>query len=95
MFAGFDSDYTPVRSTSITTTRTIFINTISDNRLERDERFSIAIDSKILLAGLPPSCYTKVVVTILNDDGKWLCNKLLKVITDGAVIINVLYFAGM
>ena len=70
MFAGYDSDYTPVRSTSITTTSTIFINTRGDNRLEHDERFSIAIDSKILPVGLPPSCYTKVVVTILNDDGK-------------------------
>ena len=95
MFTGSGSDYTPVRGTSITTTSTIFINTRGDNTLERDERFSIAIDPKILPVGLPPSCYTTVVVTILNDDGKLLCNKLLKVITDGAVLINVLYLAGM
>ena len=95
MFAGYYSDYTPVRGTSITTTRTIFINTRGDNRLERDERFSITVIRKKPPVGLPPSCYTEVVVTILNDDGKLLCNKLLKVITDRAVIINVLYLAGM
>ena len=95
MFAGSDSDYTPVRSTSITTTKTIFINTRGDTRLERDERFSIAIDPEILPDGLPPTCYTEVVVTILNDDRKLPCNKLLKVITDGAMIINVLYLSGM
>ena len=70
MFAGYYSDYTPVRGTSITTTRTIFINTRGDNRLERDEKFSITIDPDILPVGLPPTCYTTVVVTILNDDGK-------------------------
>ena len=70
MFAGIDSDYTPILRTSITTTRTVVINTRGDNRLERDERFSIAIDPEILPVGLPPTCYTTVVVTILNDDGK-------------------------
>ena len=70
MFAGSGRDYTPVRGTSIVTTNTMFINTISDTTLEHDERFSIAIDPKILPVGLPPTCYTKVVVTILNDDGK-------------------------
>ena len=69
MFAGNDQDYYPVRSVSITHEGTVYIRTRSDTTLERDERFSIKIDPKILPDGIF-GCITEVVVTILNDDGK-------------------------
>ena len=69
MFTG--SDYFPLRTSSVTTTTTVRINTIRDNILEFNETFAISIPSD-LIHNTPAAadCITRVDVLIIDDDCK-------------------------
>ena len=65
------SDYTPVRSSFVTTTTVVRITTTRDNRLEFNETFAISIpDDLIHNTPAAADCITKVDVLIIDDDCK-------------------------